>query len=284
MLDYKIYTFLKLCDELNYRKTAALLNMTQPAVTTHIKALEAEYDIKLFNYENRQLSLTPQAHILEKYARLAAYNEKVLRQTIIKPQKESLKIGATRTIGDYVLKDKLSDFLSKNDMLIDIYVENTETLLQQIKSGQLDIAFIEGYFAKENFDYMHYKTERLYGVCAGSHPFAGQSVDLAQLFDENFIIRELGSGTREIFERVLMEENYSISSFKSLLCSNSFQVIAKLVGANLGVSFVYESLVNAYDELASFELKGINAKHEFYIVYLKDAKLKPSTEFFISNI
>ena len=50
MLDYRIYTFLTLYDEMNYRRTAEKLNMTQPGVTQHIHYLEKHYGAKLFEY------------------------------------------------------------------------------------------------------------------------------------------------------------------------------------------------------------------------------------------
>ena len=59
MLDYKTTTFLVLCEQMNYRKTAEILHMTQPAVTQHIHALEEAYGCPLFQYDRRKLSMTP---------------------------------------------------------------------------------------------------------------------------------------------------------------------------------------------------------------------------------
>ena len=80
MTDHRIYTFLKLCELMNYRKTAEALNMTQPAVTQHIHFLEQEYGCRLFLYENRVLTKTPAAARLEKYAVSLLYNDKIFRE------------------------------------------------------------------------------------------------------------------------------------------------------------------------------------------------------------
>ena len=67
MLDYRVLTFLTLYNEMNYRKTAEKLNMTQPGVTQHIHFLEDYYGVKLFNYDGRILTKTENAAKLKKY-------------------------------------------------------------------------------------------------------------------------------------------------------------------------------------------------------------------------
>ena len=82
MLDYRIDTFLTLCECMNYRKTAEILHISQPAVTQQIHYLENQYGQKLFEYENRRLVKTEAAAVLEKYARAAKLQEKDLREKL----------------------------------------------------------------------------------------------------------------------------------------------------------------------------------------------------------
>lgn len=67
-MDQKLSTFLTLCSTMNYRRAADALHLTQPAVTKQIQALEAQYGVKLFSYDERKLRKTPQGEILERYA------------------------------------------------------------------------------------------------------------------------------------------------------------------------------------------------------------------------
>ena len=78
MLDYRIKTFLTLCETMNYRQTAELLHITQPAVTQQIQWLEKYYGCSLFSYEGRRLRKTSKAVLLEKTARIMSYQEKEL--------------------------------------------------------------------------------------------------------------------------------------------------------------------------------------------------------------
>ena len=80
MLDFRLESFLSVCDTMNYRKSAQMLHITQPAITQHIHYLEAKFGCKLFVYENRLLKKTHQGRILEQYARtMLAQEERLLR-------------------------------------------------------------------------------------------------------------------------------------------------------------------------------------------------------------
>ena len=112
MIDTRIETFLTLCRVMNYRKTAELLNMTQPAVTQHIHFLEEQYGCKLFSYDRRTLTMTKEAELLQKYAENVLYQEKKLKAELEHSDGVSLSIGATKTIGEYVIDKHISAFLS----------------------------------------------------------------------------------------------------------------------------------------------------------------------------
>ena len=105
MLDHRIHTFLLLCKVMNFRKTADFLGITQPAVTQQIHSLENQYGQKLFLYENRRLVKTDAAAVLEKYARAAKLQEQDLREKLENNPIHSLRVGATKTIGDYYCDD-----------------------------------------------------------------------------------------------------------------------------------------------------------------------------------
>ena len=117
MLDTRIYTFLKLCELMNYRKTAESLNMSQPAVTQQIHFLEREYGCRLFEYNGRVLSKTPKCTELEVYARSVVYNYTVMRRNIEKPPNRKISVGATKTVGDYIIQEKVMDLLKLEDII-----------------------------------------------------------------------------------------------------------------------------------------------------------------------
>ena len=133
MIDQKLITFLKLCETMNYHDTAEALNMTQPAVTQHIKALEAEYNCKFFVYDHRTLAKSREAEILETYVRSAVFNEERLKSVLNKSDMERFRIGATKSIGEYMIGEITAKFLSNRGRTADITIDNTERLLGMLE-------------------------------------------------------------------------------------------------------------------------------------------------------
>lgn len=268
MLDSRIFTFLELCKVMNYRKTAELLNMTQPAVTQHIKYLESEYQCKLFDYQGKTLSKTEKCLELEKHARALVYGEQTMREQISKNPVTKLAIGATKTIGDYTIEDLTLNLIQRKDIELHLIIDNTKHLLQQLDNLELDILMLEGYFDKNSYGHKLIKKEEVVGICSWDHPFANQVVALERTFNEVLIMREEGSGTRSVFERMIEDRNYSVESYSRKSIISSYKLIEKAIEHNLGISFVYRSLVNT-DKFATFTIENAHIIHEFNYVFLK---------------
>ncbi len=268
MIDTRIETFLTLCAEMNYRRTAERLNMTQPAVTQHIHALEAQYGCKLFCYDRRTLSMTREAEILRKYAENIVYQEKKLRYALSGDAGIHLSIGATKTIGEYVISGHISDFLSAPENTISVDVDNTETLLSKVSSGEIDFALIEGYFDKSRYASSLYKTEQFVGLCSNNHPFANRRISVDEIWDETLILREAGSGTRDILEQLLTEGNHALSEFKRIITVSNFGLITKLLQDSLFITFAYRAVAAEQTALAEFQVIGWETAREFNYVYL----------------
>lgn len=280
MMDYRIDTFLLVCERMNYRKTAEILGITQPAVSQQIHFLEQQYGCKLFVYKNARLQKTEAAELLEQYARAMRLQEQHLRQKL-NCKIQELKIGATKTIGDYVLKEQIRAFLTPEDHALSLVVDNTEHLLKLLEENQLDFAVVEGYFDRSRFDSQLLRLEPFVGVCSKDHPFAGREITLPELFSQTLIHREEGSGTRAILEQMLQSRSQSLSRFKRQICISSFPVILDLVKNGYGVSFVYQVLADSDPDIAKFTISGETILREFRIVYLKYADLQEKIDAFL---
>ncbi len=280
MLDYRIYTFLKLCELMNYRKTAEALNMTQPAVTQHIQGLEELYKHKLFSYKGKTLSKTSEAIKLENHARSIVYNEKRFQEEIDSPRRKKVSIGATKTIGHYVVDDKFFTLLKNEDIEFEFIIDNTRNLFDMLNSFQLNLLLVEGYFDKSNYDYQLIRDEELIGICAANHPFAGKEITIEEIFNEQVLLREKGSGTREVFENLLKERNYSIERIERKAVISSFGLMVKVVEEGIGISFVYEAAAKKSKNVAVFRIKGNRVSHELNYVYLKNSNVADIIELF----
>ncbi len=283
MLDYRIDTFLALCDCMNYRRAAEVLHISQPAVTQQIHSLECMYDCKLFTYKNHRLEKTEAANILERYARAAKLHERDLRLSLSDNRVRDLKIGATKTIGDYFLGDYTCRYLSRQQTALTLIVDNTEHLLNLLEDNVLDFAVVEGFFDKDRFDSILLRREPFVGICQREHPFAGREIGVDELMQQTIIHREAGSGTRAILEQELTGYNESLQRFQRHICISSFKLILDLVKRGYGISFVYDILAGSDPELAKFTLRGESVVREFNIVYLKYADLREKIRLFFDD-
>ena len=273
MLDYRIDTFLTLCESMNYRKTAEMLHISQPAVPQQIHYLENQYGQKLFVYENRRLVKTEAAAILEQYARAAKLQQQDLLQKLESSPIHTLRIGATKTIGDYYLKEDIRWYLQSPDNALTLIVDNTEHLLRLLEENELDFSVVEGFFDKTRFDSILLRREPFVGICRKDHPFAGREVTMEELLQQTIIHREAGSGTRAILEQELRGYNESLQRFQRHICISSFNIILDLVKQGFGVSFVYNILADSDPALAKFSIRGETVVREFNVVYLKYADM-----------
>ena len=278
MLDFRIETFLTVCRTMNFTTAAKHLNITQPAVSQHIHFLEEEYDTSLFIYQNKRLFLTESGDLLRKRLLTMKNDEKAIKEELKSGcrETESLSIGVTMTIGEYAIVDKLSDFLMRNPKTnIHIHYGNTSQLLHLLDNGRINLAIVEGNYPKENYTRKKYSTEDYIAVCAASHSFlAGHPHTLSDLVQERLLLREEGSGTRNILEQSLIARGLRISDFTHYAEIENMHTIISLLKKDCGISFLYKIAVE--DELHSGVIKEIplddfRMQHDFDIIWEKQS-------------
>ncbi len=272
-MDSKLHTFLTLCQTMNYRLAAERLHLSQPAVTKQIQSLEHSLNTKLFVYDGHALHKTEKCLILERYAISMQYQFEELKLAIADRERLKLRVGATKTIGDYVLIDAIKDYLSTPSHELSLIVDNTKHLLQMLDENQLDFAVIEGTFSKTKYASYLYRMEPFVGICAKSSPFCGKSLSVEDLLNETIIVREDGSGTRHIFEDRLVSLGYKLKDFYRQVSISSFVSIKALVKSSIGISFVYESVIGG-DDIGTFTVNGLTEPHPFHVVYTRNTGAK----------
>lgn len=273
MLDFRINTFLTACQCMNYTKTAELLHITQPAVTQHIHFLEEYYQAKLFLYEGKKLKLTAAGEMLYQMASAQQHDALYLRKKLAAGTKQGmeLRFGVTMTIGEFVIAEPLSRFLKAHpDISVHIVTANTQELLKKIRQGEIEFALMEGNFSKEAYDSLIFSQENFIPVCAGDSLLAERSYSMEELLKERLIIREEGSGTREVLVKDLERRNLSLQDFSKVIEIGNMSAIKSLVTYDCGISFLYEAAVRAELEtgvLRKMKLEDFHVVHDFSFVW-----------------
>ena len=280
-MDSKLQTFLTLCQTMNYRIAAEQLHLSQPAVTKQIQSLEQMLQTKLFCYDGHVLHKTEACLLLERYAITQQYQFEELQLAIADKKRFNLRIGATKTIGDYVLIDAIKEYLSDPGHELSLMVDNTMHLLQMLDENQLDFAVIEGAFSKTKYDSYLLRMEPFVGICAKNSPLCGQHISVEELLKQTIIVREKGSGTRRIFEERLAAVGYELSDFYREVSISSFVSIKALVAAGIGISFLYNSVVAKENDIGTFTVDGITEPHPFHVVYTQNTSARNYAEQFL---
>ena len=273
MIDTRVETFLDVCKTMNYTRTAENLNMTQPAVSQHIRYLEEFYQVKLFSYQNKKLELTGQGRYLKKNLETISHDVKYLQESVQNIKKRSrVRLGATLSIGEFYLPDRLSSFMDKNpEFDISVTIADTRELLWRLDDGEVDFILCEGYFDKNEYAHKLIKKEDMCIVCSAEYD-SSQMKDLEDLFEHPMLCRENGSGTREIFENYLHEYNYSFENFTRISEFTSPHLIKKLLMDKHGISVLYKTVVEKELQqkmLKIIDIPEFHVTHEFNAVWKK---------------
>lgn len=280
MFDYRLETFICVCKHLNYTKASEELNITQPAVSQHIHSLEENYKVKLFTYDKKRLQLTQEGMLLLNAATTMKHDDIHLREKLlqVKNYKNELTFGSTFSVCEYILPQHINNYLMNNpDTNVKMIVANTKQLIERINLGEIDFALIEGNFSKSEFDSLLYSKENYIAVCGNDYKFKNNVTSFEDLIDEKIILREEGSGTRDIINKFAQEKNIEIDDFVNYIEIGNINTIKYLVKHNLGISFLYEATV--IEELKNHELKKIDLKdfnitHDITFIWRKNSIFK----------
>lgn len=280
MFDVRIDTFIAVCEHMNYTKAAEELHITQPAVSQHIHYLENYYKTKLFDYKGRKLFLTDNGKKLLKISTTFKNDEDFFKKYVLHDSDETrpMRFGLTKTIGEILTTKQVAGLVKKypkRDM--NIVIANTQELLSEVRKGSIHFALIEGYYDTNEFDHMKYSDERIVGICAANHKFTKEPHQMKDLLGETLIIRENGSGTRNILKRNLDLNGIEIQDFNRRIQLNNMHAIVDMVTEDCGITFIYEAAVAEYIKqglIKKIKLEDFDIHHEFTFIWNKESVFK----------
>ena len=277
MADRRLQVFHAVAKHLSFTKAAETLFMTQPAVTFQVKQLEEQLNTRLFDRAQGKISLTPAGQLAFEYAEriLALSAELDTRLKEMGGQAAGpLTIGASMTIGEYVLPRLIGEFKARFPAVLPtLFVGNSEAVQERVAERTLDLGFIEG---DSHLTSLHSEVccaDELQVVCAPSHPLAREACALpASLALHPYISREAGSGTRAVVDRYLQQAGAAPESMNVIVELGSPEAIKGLVATGLG--FAIMSRVIVAKELQLGQLVQVPLRppliRNFSVVYAKE--------------
>lgn len=277
MLDPKIYSLLQVCESGSFVAASKKLSITQPAVSHHIKALEEELNVTIFERRNGRIVLTREGEEVAKCAK----KMQGLYQNLIQNLRDSKKlvthltIGVTHTAESNPIAEALARYCAENDNVIIKMITGTiNNLYSKLKEYEIDLAVVEGRITDPSIHHLLIDTDYLVLAVSVNHPFARREmITLNELKKERMILRLPNSGTRNLFVAHLESNNMSLSEFNVILELDNIATIKDLIRRDFGVSILPRSV--CLDELkkkkiAVLPVENLSMIREINLAYHKD--------------
>lgn len=287
---HQLHIFYTVSEKGSFSAAAQALHMTQPAVTMQVQSLEEYFGTKLFNRSTKRIDLSEAGRALMPFARRSI---ELIRDTDMAMSKFThmlqgrLQLGASLTIGEYVLPRMLGPFGQQYpNIAISMKVMNTAQILDEIANHQLNFGLIEAPVQHPDMQIEAVMKDELKLIVPADHPLAEVSiVSLKEVLKYPFIVREQGSGTRQVMEEQFARKNIDIQSVRTVMELGSTGAIKSAVEAGLGIAIISPSSVKHEVTLGLVKIVDIedcSFERQFYSIYLKSALLPISAVTFLS--
>lgn len=271
MSDFRLRVFRAVAKNLSFTKASQELFISQPAITKHVQELETAYRTCLFDRQGSKIRLTESGRlllehcerILEDYKRLE-YEMHLLHNEY----RGELKLGASTTIAQYVIPAMLGSFIGKFPQVrLSLMSGNTREIIAGLQEHHIDLGLVEGVFRLPNLKYTGFLEDELVAVVRTKSKLAvGEEITLEELLGLPLVLRERGSGTLDIFEKALQQQNIKLSSLKVLMYLGSTESIKHFLEHTdcLGIVSVRSISRELYSgQLRVVEIKGMPMLREF---------------------
>lgn len=284
----ELKTFIAVVEFKNFTKAAHYLNLSQPSVSNHIKSLERYFNVTIIDrsIKQKKIYITQSGNILYKKAKeiiqLLDLTKDELNNTT-DSIKGHLRIGASLTIGEYILPRFLSKFtVQYPDIEIEVFIENSSSICNRVSNISLDIGFIEGSHAEQNLLQEFFYEDKMVIALPYDTYINEDNFSLDILRDITWIGREKGSGTREYLDLFLY--NNKISP-KNLIVFGSNYAVKEAVKNNIGVTLMSNLIASSAYESKDLLFIPVedNFTRNFSYVVPNNITLSRATQVFINE-
>ena len=277
MIDTRLLSVLAVYETGSFTRAAERLSLSQPAVSQHIRQLENELNVHIFERVRGSLRLTREGDIIVKYARRmqALTNNMLEALANERTQVTSLTVGITHTAESNSIAETLARYVSLRDhMSIQMITGSVSELSEALKNFELDMAIVEGSVSDPLLHTVMLDTDCLILAVAPEHPLARRTmVTIEELKREKLILRLPDSGTRSLFISALETHNLHLNDFNVVLEIDTIATIKDLIRRGFGVSVLARSA--CMDELGkkkivALPIENLTMMREINLVYHQD--------------
>jgi DNA-binding transcriptional LysR family regulator len=282
--------FCKIMELHSFSRAGEAVLLTQPTVSGHIKALETELGLILFDRAGKTATPTRAGEILYGYARRILTLREEARQAISEHKgglTGHLALGASNIPGAYILPSLAAGFKRKHpSVTISLHISGSRDIVRDVISGTCEVGMVGARFEEARVHYEPFAQDELVLAVPAAHPWASRStIRLSDLTDQPFIMRERGSGTRKVMEQALIEHGVNPGSLRVVLEVTGNEAVRQALKTNAGISVISRRAIEdeiRHKVVVALRIHGVKLVREFFLVTHKSRSRSPLAAAFLS--
>ncbi len=259
---------------------ARLLRVSQPAVSKQLGELEAALGAPLFDRLPRGVRLTRVGRALEEHAARLFGAERAAElelATLTGTPGARLSVGASTTIGSYLVPAVFGQLRQMHpELALSLEIGNTQSIHELVAGDRVDVGLTEGLPSADDLRSEAFSADHIVAIAApGSILLGSGPIGLERFLAEPMVVRERGSGTREVLESALAQRGHRLSPVMEL---GSSEAVKNAVAQRLGVAFVSSLTVDLelrLGRLAQISLSDFSLRRNLHVVELRHRAPSP---------
>ncbi len=279
MIDTRLRVFRSVATQLSFTKAAGELFISQPAITKHIQELEKEYGVRLFDRIGNRIQLTRAGQLLLDHACKiidAYHNLDFDMKKLSKKSEGELRIGASTTISQYVLPEMIAKFRERYpDIRLTLLSGNSYEIEEALEMGRIDLGMIEGVKRQQQFKYTPFMDDELVAMVRVQNPLAEKDeISFNELRQVPMVLRELGSGTLDVFENAIKAHGIRLSDLNIEMNFGTTEGIKHFVEHSdcMGIISIRSIFQEVYDnKFKVLDIEGCKIQRQFCFVEKRGA-------------
>ncbi len=273
----RIETFLHAAEHLNFSEAARILHLSQPTVSHHIKNLEQELGVSLFERDGSSISLTEAGRLLLPLARRMLRDSSEMQEMMESVKQGiagNLHIACSTTAGKYVLPQLSARFSLRHPNIRTKLLRCTPlSVVPNLLEKEANLGVVSSEIPSKEIELQEFFKDLIIFIVPRNHPFVSRSsIQPEDLLSEPVMMREPTSGTRKIMLSELAKYDISLENLNVFMEIGNAEAIVRTVAAGYGVSFVSKLAAACAMErgnVVAVPIEGFNLVRNIYMVRKK---------------
>jgi DNA-binding transcriptional LysR family regulator len=279
----RLEVFQKVFELKSFSRAGRELLLAQPTISEHIRLLEADLGLVLFDRRGKEVVPTKAADLLYDHAvRLEALRRETLRamQQFLDMDRGELMVGGSNIPGQYLLPGILGKFKKKYPRIrVRLWIDDTKNMVEKLLAGVVELGVVGAAVDRDRVACRLLTKDELIGIRPGEASWEGRNIrNPEDLRSAPFIMREAGSGTRKTIEEALLKIGLKAEDLEVVAEMGSNEAVRQAVKAGVGISIISRRAV-AEDlkagTIQEMKIRKLPLFRNFYLITLEQRTLSP---------